>query len=69
MVWDMANDVLAERGEEPIGKCWIDNFKTRMSLGFKKAVNTIASEPLMKVSPSKLHDFLYIAQAPAPSEK
>jgi hypothetical protein len=65
----MANVVLAERGEEPIGKCWIDNFKTRMSLGFKRAVNTIASEPLIKIHLSQLHDCSYKAQAPAPSEK
>jgi hypothetical protein len=28
-VQDMANDLLAERGGEPVGKCWVDNFKTR----------------------------------------
>jgi hypothetical protein len=30
MVQDMANDLLAERGGEPVGKHWVDNFKTRM---------------------------------------
>jgi hypothetical protein len=67
----MANVVLAERGEEPIGKCWIGNFKTRMSLslGFERAVNTIASEPLMNIHLSQLHNCSYIAQTPAPSEK
>jgi hypothetical protein len=29
MVQDMANDLLAERGGEPVGKCWVNNFKTR----------------------------------------
>ena len=29
MVRDMANDLLAERGEGPVGKHWVDNFKTR----------------------------------------
>jgi hypothetical protein len=29
MVQDMANDLLAERGGEPVGKHWVDNFKTR----------------------------------------
>ena len=29
MVRDMANDLLAERGGEPVGKCWVDNFKKR----------------------------------------
>jgi hypothetical protein len=28
-VQDMANDLLAERGGEPIGKHWVDRFKTR----------------------------------------
>jgi RecB family endonuclease NucS len=28
-VQDMANDLLAERGGEPVGKHWVDNFKTR----------------------------------------
>ena len=31
MVRDMANDLLAERGGEPVGKCWVDNFKKRTS--------------------------------------
>jgi hypothetical protein len=65
----MADVVLAERGEEPIGKCWIGNLKTCMSLGFERAVNTITSEPPMKIHLSQLHDHSYIAQAPAPSEK
>jgi hypothetical protein len=30
MVRDMANDLLAEHGGEPVGKHWVDNFKTRM---------------------------------------
>jgi hypothetical protein len=25
----MANDLLAERGREPVGKHWVENFKTR----------------------------------------
>ncbi|KAF1926214.1 uncharacterized protein M421DRAFT_7150 [Didymella exigua CBS 183.55] len=29
MVRDIANDLLAERGGEPVGKHWVDNFKTR----------------------------------------
>ena len=29
MVQDMANDLLAERGGEPVGKHWVDSFKTR----------------------------------------
>jgi hypothetical protein len=29
MVQDMANDLLAERGGKPVGKHWVDNFKTR----------------------------------------
>jgi hypothetical protein len=29
MVQDIANDLLAERGGEPVGKHWVDNFKTR----------------------------------------
>jgi hypothetical protein len=29
MVQDMANDLLAERGGEPVGKHWVDRFKTR----------------------------------------
>jgi hypothetical protein len=29
MVQDMANDLLAKRGGEPVGKHWVDNFKTR----------------------------------------
>jgi hypothetical protein len=29
MVQDMANDLLAERGRKPVGKHWVDNFKTR----------------------------------------
>jgi hypothetical protein len=28
-VQDMANNLLAERGGEPIGKHWVDRFKTR----------------------------------------
>jgi hypothetical protein len=28
-VQDMANDLLAERSGEPVGKHWVDNFKTR----------------------------------------
>jgi hypothetical protein len=29
MVRDMANDLLTERGGKPVGKHWVDNFKTR----------------------------------------
>ena len=29
MVQDMANDLLAARGGEPVGKLWVDNFKKR----------------------------------------
>jgi hypothetical protein len=29
MVQDMANDLLTERGGKPVGKHWVDNFKTR----------------------------------------
>ena len=29
MVQDMASDLLAERGEQPIGKHWVDNFTKR----------------------------------------
>jgi hypothetical protein len=28
-VQDIANNLLAERGGEPVGKHWVDNFKTR----------------------------------------
>jgi hypothetical protein len=29
MVEEMANDLLAARGEGPVGNCWVDRFKTR----------------------------------------
>jgi hypothetical protein len=29
IVQDMANDLLGKRSREPVGKCWVDNFKTR----------------------------------------
>jgi hypothetical protein len=29
MVEEMANDLLAARGEGPVGKCWVDRFRTR----------------------------------------
>ena len=29
MVRDMANDLLAERGEGPVGKQWVNRFNTR----------------------------------------
>jgi hypothetical protein len=29
MVQDTANNLLAERGGEPVSKCWVNNFKTR----------------------------------------
>ena len=29
IVQDMANDLLAERGGKPVGKHWVDRFKTR----------------------------------------
>ena len=29
MVEEMANDLLAARGEEPVGKCWVNRFKKR----------------------------------------
>jgi RecB family endonuclease NucS len=29
MVADMANDLLAARGEGPVGKCWVDRFNAR----------------------------------------
>jgi hypothetical protein len=29
IVQDIANNLLSERSREPVGKCWVDNFKTR----------------------------------------
>ena len=29
IVQEMANDLLAERGEGPVGKCWVDRFNAR----------------------------------------
>ena len=29
MVEEMANDLLAARGEGPVGRCWVDRFRTR----------------------------------------
>ena len=29
MVRDMTNDLRSARGEGPVGKCWVDRFKTR----------------------------------------
>ena len=46
MVQEMANDLLAARGEGPVGKCWVDRFRNvPMRSSFDAAVHMIVNEP------------------------